>query len=314
MCPRVGTDRADLRHSPPSSIKRLRHTRDHLRQLLPVYYRHGGKQWGGSGLASDRSSPSRKQIGNSPRSHNAIGWCRSTSSSMGGRSPHPWKRGPSRVVPGVFRRIRLVPGRAMSIPMFSSVAAVDRKCSPCCVRRWEPTGRTSGSHPPRRENASVTPGTTSDNYFRFTAAMLESTHDDQKPPSRTRRWNLYVVLHSFDELRHHQYCPQSNRLLWRVFPIGSDVIAEVFPVMGSGVRSAHVKSRTSAVKNRQYVEFVAPCHRHFTPQPWFLTRIYILPTESLIPRKFGVPGYHRFCAAPPTHVCGGQTYRQTALP
>jgi len=26
-----------------------------------------------------------------------------------------------------------------------------------------------------------------------------------------------------------------------------------------------------------------------------------------IPRKFGVPGYHRFGAAPPTHVCGGRT-------
>jgi len=27
---------------------------------------------------------------------------------------------------------------------------------------------------PRRENASVTPGTTSDNYFRFAAAMVEN--------------------------------------------------------------------------------------------------------------------------------------------
>jgi len=46
-----------------------------------------------------------------------------------------------------------------------------------------------------------------------------------------------------------------HRLLRRVFPIGSDVITEVFPVsrlvMGSGVRSAHVKSRTSVVENRQ---------------------------------------------------------------
>jgi len=30
-----------------------------------------------------------------------------------------------------------------------------------------------------------------------------------------------------------------------------------------------------------------------------------------IPWKFGVPGYHRFCAAPPRRVCGGRTDRQT---
>jgi len=28
-----------------------------------------------------------------------------------------------------------------------------------------------------------------------------------------------------------------------------------------------------------------------------------------IPRKFGVAGYHRFLAAPPTHVCGGRRDR-----
>jgi len=31
------------------------------------------------------------------------------------------------------------------------------------------------------------------------------------------------------------------------------------------------------------------------------------------PGKFGVPGYQRFCVAPPTHVAGGRTDRQTAL-
>jgi len=35
--------------------------------------------------------------------------------------------------------------------------------------------------PPSR-NASVTPETTSDDYFLFTAATLESTHDDQNHP------------------------------------------------------------------------------------------------------------------------------------
>jgi len=81
MCPRVGTDWADLRQSPPSK-KRLRHTGNHLRQLLPVCCRHGWKRWGGSRLASDRSNPSRKHVGNAPRSHNAVGWCRSISSSI----------------------------------------------------------------------------------------------------------------------------------------------------------------------------------------------------------------------------------------
>jgi len=33
----------------------------------------------------------------------------------------------------------------------------------------------------------------------------------------------------------------------------------------------------------------------------FNTNLYI--AHSNIPRKFGVPGNHRFCAAPPTHVC-----------
>jgi len=124
-------------------------TRNHLRQLLSVCCRHDGKRWGGSGLTSDRSNPSRKHIGNSPRSHNAVGWCRST----GGRSPHPWKRGPFRVVPGVrnevFRRIRPIPGRARSVSTFS--LAADRKCGPWCVRGLEPTGRTSGSHAPSRK-------------------------------------------------------------------------------------------------------------------------------------------------------------------
>jgi len=48
MCPRVGTDQADLRQSPPPSRKRLRHTGNHLRQLLPVYYRHAEKHLGRS--------------------------------------------------------------------------------------------------------------------------------------------------------------------------------------------------------------------------------------------------------------------------
>jgi len=38
-------------------------------------------------------------------------------------------------------------GRLDSILIFSTVAAADRKCGPWCVRGWEPTGRTSGSHP-----------------------------------------------------------------------------------------------------------------------------------------------------------------------
>jgi len=74
MCPRVGTGRADLRQSPPR------------RENASV---------------TPGSNPSRKHVGNSPRSHNAVGWCRSTSSLMGSRSPHLWKRGPFRVVPGV---------------------------------------------------------------------------------------------------------------------------------------------------------------------------------------------------------------------
>jgi len=37
----------------------------------------------------------------------------------------------------------------------------------------------------------------------------------------------------------------------------------------------------------------------------FNTNLHIVHRK--IPRKFGVPGYHRFCAAPPRHVCGGRT-------
>jgi len=85
MCPRLGTDRADLRQSPPPPLrKRLRHTVNHIRQLLPVCCRLDGKRLGGSGLASDRSNPSRKHVGNSPRSHNVVGCCPSTSSSTTG--------------------------------------------------------------------------------------------------------------------------------------------------------------------------------------------------------------------------------------
>jgi len=92
----------------------------------------------------------------------------------------------------------------------------------------------------------------------------------------------------------------SSPLTFRqLFPIGSDVIAEVFPVSrGTGVQSAHVKSRTSAVDNRQ--------------SPWNLWNFWPLATDPLghnldfytnlhiahgeIPRKFGGPGYHRVCA------------------
>jgi len=74
---------------------------------------------------------------------------------VGGRSPHPWKRGTFWVVPDVrdevFGRIRPVPGRARSISTFASVVAADQKCGPWCVRWCEPTGLTSGSHPPSRK-------------------------------------------------------------------------------------------------------------------------------------------------------------------
>jgi len=40
----------------------------------------------------------------------------------------------------------------------------------------------------------------------------------------------------------------------------------------------------------------------------FNTNLHI--AHRNIPRKFGVPGYHRFCAAPPTHVCGRRTDRR----
>jgi len=91
MCPRVGTDRADLRQSP--TVEKTPPSRQEPPPTTTsVCFRHGGKQWGGSGLALDRFSPSRKHVGNSPRSHNAVRWCRSTSSLTGGRSPHLWKR------------------------------------------------------------------------------------------------------------------------------------------------------------------------------------------------------------------------------
>jgi len=67
-------------------------------------------------------------------------------------------------------------------------------------------------------------------------------------------------------------------------------------------------SRTSAVENRQ--------------SPWNLWNFGLLPPTLIfntnlhiahrkISRKFGVAGNHRFCAVPPTHVCGGQTDGQT---
>jgi len=130
MVPRVGTEWADLGQS-PLSRKHLRHTGNLVRQPLPVCCRHTGKRSDGSGLASDRSNPSRNHVGNTPRSRNRIGWCRSTSFSTGGRSPHPGKRGPFRAVPGVrdgvFWRIPPVPGPARPIPTFSTVAAADKK-------------------------------------------------------------------------------------------------------------------------------------------------------------------------------------------
>jgi len=88
----------------------------------------------------------------------------------------------------------------MSILTFSSVASADRKCGPWCVREWEPTARTSGSHP-RQENASVIPGTTSDNYFRFTATLPPRWKAPRTvrnhAPFRTRQWNVSVVRRSF---------------------------------------------------------------------------------------------------------------------
>jgi len=81
-----------------------------------------------------------------------------------------------------------------------------------------------------------------------------------------------------------------HRLLRPVFPIWSDVITEVFPVsrVVGGVVSGQpiLKSNICIRKSAKSVEFVATCHRPFRPQPWFLTRIYILPTgifqESLV--------------------------------
>jgi len=58
-----------------------------------------------------------------------------------------------------------------------------------------------------------------------------------------------------------------------------------FPGGYGGVVSGQVESRVSAVENRQSVEFVeilALCHLDFRPQPWFLTRIYILPTGRFL--------------------------------
>jgi len=51
----------------------------------------------------------------------------------------------------------------------------------------------------------------------------------------------------------------------------------------------------------------------FVPSPPTLwTTTLIFNTNLYVAhRKFGVPVYHRFCAAPPTLVCGGQTDGQT---
>jgi len=150
MCLRVGIDPAGLRQS-PSVEKTPRSHREPTPTTISGLLRHGGKRWGGSGLASDRSNSSRKHVGNSLRSHNAVGWCRSTSSSKGGKFPHPWNWGPFRVVSGVwdgiYRRIPLVSGRTKSISTFSSMVAADRKSGPWCVWWCEPTWLTSGSHP-----------------------------------------------------------------------------------------------------------------------------------------------------------------------
>jgi len=73
-----------------------------------------------------------------------------------------------------------------------------------------------------------------------------------------------------------------------VFPIGSDVIAEVFSVsrvvMGSGVRSAHVGSGTSAVENRQ----VRGIFGIFGPLPstlWATTLIFNTNLHNYCPQE-----------------------------
>jgi len=74
MCPRVGTNRADLRQSPPSR-KRLRHNGNHLRQLLLVCCHHGGKR------TCPEASPDRTSLGQvqsiekTRRQHSQVAQC-----------------------------------------------------------------------------------------------------------------------------------------------------------------------------------------------------------------------------------------------
>jgi len=66
-------------------------------------------------------------------------------------------------------------------------------------------------------------------------------------------------------------------------------------------------------KSVEFVEFLAPCHRPFSPQPRFVTRIYILPTgrflESLVFLAITVFAQRHQCML----VADGQTDGQTAL-
>jgi len=70
--------------------------------------------------------------------YTSVGWCWSTSSSMGRSLLIRESGGKFQVVPGVrdgvFRWIRTVPGLARPIPLFYTMAAADRKCGPWCVR------------------------------------------------------------------------------------------------------------------------------------------------------------------------------------
>jgi len=59
---RVGGPRAVT----PPSRKHLRHMGNLVRQPLSVCCRHAGKRSDGSGLASDRSNPSRNHVGSLP--------------------------------------------------------------------------------------------------------------------------------------------------------------------------------------------------------------------------------------------------------
>jgi len=151
------------------SVKHVWHTGNHRGQPLPACCRHGLQRSRLTAVVSDRRTPRIKLVGDSPTSHNPVGWCRC--------SRFRWVAACSSIEQGVsfegfagvrdvaFRWIPTVPHLANPVSTNSAVAATDRKWSPTAVLGVFEGGNGLGDRqavPNSRENMSGTPGIVAD--------------------------------------------------------------------------------------------------------------------------------------------------------